>query len=118
MNLKKIQEIINDGFLPNESKEQMILNVLSEDENLIPQLLEILEYERKRKKKLLSEMNLELSRAHLTIEKPEINEKNFVFNKIVKFYHKNEDQIRHCFANMDKYKEPIPKDDEDKLSWT
>jgi len=115
MDLDKIKEILNAG-LPADVQRRFILKIIADDEEAIPTVLEILSYEREKRKKLVIDMNLELSRAHLTIEKPEINKDHFVEKQIIKFYHKNKDQIGHCFANMDKY--PVEPDDEDKLGWT
>lgn len=116
MNIKKIREAVTN--YNDDDARHLIIGILAEDENVIPTIMQILDYERERKKKLLTEINFQLSRAHLTIERPDINKNNFVFNEIVKFYKKNSDQVGHCLANMDKYKDPIPKEDEDKLSWS
>jgi hypothetical protein len=112
MNINKIRKIFEDGW-GDEDAEHMLIAALAEDENIIPTIMDILNYERKRRKKLLDEMNLELSRAHLTIEKPEINKNHFVEKAICKFYRKNKDQIGHCFANMDKF--PAEPDEKNSL---
>lgn len=111
MNLEKIREILNAGY-PDDFTEKLIIDTLSKDEQVIPLIMDILAYERRRKKKILSEINFQLSRAHLTIEKPAINNNHFVENEIIKFYHNNKDQIGHCFANMDNYKKPEDNIDE------
>jgi phosphomannomutase len=113
MNIQKIRKIFEQGW-GDEDAKHLLIKTLAEDEDAIVTVLEILDYERKRRKKLLAEMNLELSRAHLTIEKPEINKDDFVIKNIIKFYRRNKDQVSHVFANMDtKY----PDLEEDKLGW-
>lgn len=114
MNLKKIQQVLDQGLFPDDVKERMILKILSEDETLIPQLLQILEYERQRKKKLLTEINFQLSRAHVGLEvakfdKKGLNGDRFMEKEITKFYIDNQEQIGHCMKNLDMLKAmPLP----------
>ncbi len=116
MNVKKIQEIVNHPLYDDEMKERLIVRALAEDETLIPTLLEILAAERVKKGKVIREMNFQLSRAHLTIEHPEVNKDQFIEKELIKFFHKytGEFGVGHCFANMDKY--PKPEKEEPKLS--
>lgn len=119
MNLKKIREILEQGLFPDDVKERMILKVLSEDENLIPQLLQILEYERQRKKKLLTEINFQLSRAHVGLEvakfdKKGLNGDRFMEKEITKFYIDNQEYIGHCMKNLDMLK-AMPQPDPPKF---
>jgi hypothetical protein len=101
MNLKKIFEVVTNGDIPDDTKERMIYDIISKDENALLTIIHILHAERKRKKELIINMNAELSRAHVTIKEPRLNKDHFVYNEIVKFYDKNNDQIGHCFANCD-----------------
>ena len=122
MNLKKIREILEQGLFPDDVKERMILKVLSEDENLIPQLLQILEHERNRKKKLLTEINFQLSRAHVGLEagkfdKKGLNGDRFMEKEITKFYIDNQEHIGHCMKNLDMLK-AMPQPDPTKPNFT
>lgn len=115
MDLKELKNILILS-VPDETKELMIIRLLSKDESVIPLIMEILDYERKRKKELLSIMNLELSRAHLGLENPKINKNHFMDKEITKFYLKNKDQVGHCFKDLRNVE--LPPEDEDKLSWS
>lgn len=115
MNLKQLKDIILLN-VPDETKEQMIIRELSKDESVIPLIMEILAYERKRKAELLEVINLELSRAHIGLENPKINKDHFMDKEIIKFYLKNKDHVGHCFKDLRNVE--LPPEDEDKLSWT
>lgn len=112
MNIEEIKSIVNNDFLPDKSKEIAIINILSQDKNVIPTLLKILEQERKVKNELITDMNLELSRADEYIREPilfakdkqsknkdlKLNQaREFIINNITIFYHKYRDVITHCF---------------------
>jgi len=94
--IEEIKKIIN---LPisNNTKENLILNVIAEDEKAIIYVLSILDIERKENKKLIEDMNLELSRCHIKIKEPNIIETNFVLDEVKKFYIKYKNKITHCF---------------------
>lgn len=104
MDLDGIKEIIN-GNLPEEIKVSQIINLIAEDENVIPTIMLMLASERKTNKNLLMDMNLELSRAHIYIDmKPEGKReakdnfnKAFILDEITKFYIKYKGKIVHCF---------------------
>lgn len=106
MNIKKITEIVNDPLYTDDIKEHLIIAVLADDKNVIPTILDILAVEREKKRQLISDMNFQLSRAHCAIEVPKLNKEHFVEKEIIKFYHKNKEEVRHCFANMDNYPKP------------
>lgn len=105
MNIKKLREIL---AIPasDANLRSAVLEMLAEDENVIPDLLEILHYERQQDKKLRQELNLELGRAHVVIRDKKVYKKlqSFVDEEICKFYKKWKGKIGHCFANMDSLK--------------
>ncbi len=110
MNFKKLKEALDQELLPDGAKRHLVLQILSEDEKLIPDLLQILQFERERKSKLLTEMNFQLSRAHLgleyaTFKKKGVNGDRFMEKEITKFYIDHEDEIGHCFKDNSKLKE-------------
>lgn len=104
MNLKALKEIINSSY-PDSIKEMEIISILAEDQDVIPNIMKLLEQERRSGKELMMDMNLELSKAHIYIEgvpegKRRANDsfnKEFVMDEIEKFYAKYKSVIRHCF---------------------
>lgn len=98
MNLKNIKEIL-DSELPNQVKESLIIRELAEDKNVIPKVLQILDEERELRNSLISDSNLELSRA-LTIlmdKKLDKQIRPFVIDEIKKHYLKWRRNIKSCF---------------------
>ncbi len=96
MDLEKIKAIVNSD-ISKEHQESLIVTVLSQDKNVIPNILNLLERERIQQKELLLDTNLELSRALVIMNKnPEsrsakkiINEERiFVVEEIKKHYKK------------------------------
>lgn len=103
--IKKIKEILNDPIYPDDVKKQLMFEEIAKDKDAIPAILSILSSERRKKKELISEMNLQLSRAHIALEKGKpakrgLNSDRFVEKEIEKFYILNHDQIGHCFKDM------------------
>ncbi len=111
MNLDEIKLIVNHKLYPDEIKEEKIIDILSEDENVLFIMMSILDKERKTKKELISDMNVELSKADVFIESaPDISEKNnnngfnkeSVLKSITDFYRKYRKQIKSIFnKNLD-----------------
>lgn len=110
MKLDKLKQIL-DSEVNDELKELLVLQFLSKQETIIPDLLKILEIERISKKELISDMNLELSRAHIYIDLNEekVDKKNkntftksFVIDKIAQFYFKYSETVNHCFNRFNK----------------
>jgi hypothetical protein len=106
MKLKEIKDVL-DSDIPDDSKRYAILKLIAKDENAIPDILEILDYERKSKKALLENINLLLSKAHVGLEvakydKNSLNSDGFIQREIMQFYLDNKGTIGHCFKNMDK----------------
>lgn len=117
MNLQFIKEIIDNQHLSFDIKNKMILNVIAEDKKCIPYLMELLEIERKQNRELITDMNLELSRADVHIQEPllmftvsgpalkRVNDiqlgvtksSEYVLNHITAFYVKYRHRIVHCF---------------------
>lgn len=104
MEINKIRQAVNSG-LPNEVVRRLILRVIADDEKAIPDILEILDEERAINRQLLLDTNLELSRAFMTLEDPNIGKKKpkpiielgFVTGEIRKHYLKWQDRIKCCF---------------------
>lgn len=96
MNLNKIQQALNTSF-PEDSKRRLILAIISEDKDALPDILHILNTEREQNRELISEMNLQLSRADVCIQEPKLAKKDFVVGEISKFYHENQSLVKHCF---------------------
>lgn len=112
MDLDSIKKVVDNQLFDENQKTQMILHILSKDENAIPYILDILNYERKSKKSLITDMNVELSRADAFIEmSADIRakgkvisgfNKKFVLDNILEFYRKYRNQITCIFdKNLD-----------------
>lgn len=105
MNIKSIKEVVNNDALPDSVKEQIIIRILANDKKVIPTILEILENERSETHELLLDTNLELSRAFILLEDPNLGKKKpkprieltFVTGEIRKHYLKWQDRIKCCF---------------------
>jgi hypothetical protein len=99
VDLNEIKSIVNSD-LSDEVKKSEVINCLARDENVIPLVMSILESERKQDKKVYSEMNLLLSRAHIGLEDPKFA--GTTASDIVEFYlkHRNKKGIGHCHKNI------------------
>lgn len=95
MNISKIRTIL-DLPIPDENKSDMILAVISEDEKAIPYLLNILQFERERKKDLILESNAELSKAYVALDSKRMD-KDFVMQGIKAHWDKWKDLVSCCF---------------------
>ena len=104
MDLKSIKEIVNSNQLASEQKEALIINILASDEKVIPTMLKILSAERSESKELILDQNLELSRALVMIQDPNLGKKkqiletDFVLGEIKKHYLKWQHRIKCCFV--------------------
>jgi len=104
MDIQELKQII-DSDIPISVKENLIIDSLAKDETVVTTIVKVLSKERETNKELITDMNLELSRAHVYIDmrpelKPESKEnfnKNFVMDKIAKFYVNYKSLISHCF---------------------
>lgn len=103
MDLKSIQEVVNSNQLVAEQKEALIINILASDEKVIPLMMKILSAERRESNELISDYNLELSRALVLIHDPNLGKKNrilepkFVISEIKNHYLKWQHKIKCCF---------------------
>lgn len=86
--------------MPEANKRAVILDIISSDMDALKDMMSILHFERERKRQLISEMNLQLSRADVCIQEPKIAKREFVLTEIDKFYTENKDQIGHCFPKQ------------------
>jgi hypothetical protein len=98
MNIKELKKIANSD-IPEELMKSAIINSLARDENIITLVMKILDQERQLKKEMQQEMNLLLSKAHLGLEKKELNEDGFMQKEILEFYDKYKENVSHCFKN-------------------
>ena len=96
IDLGKIDQALKSE-MPKEIIRLDILRIIARDEAALPDLIHILEAERERKKALILEMNLQLSRAHMALIEPKLNEDGFVKGEISKFYQNNKDELSHCY---------------------
>ncbi len=90
MNIKKIKKIINNDYMDNEVKEELILKVIANSKTAIPRIMEMLSYERHIKESLITDLNLLLSKTSAIIENPLLNHGNFIQKEITEFYNNNE----------------------------
>jgi hypothetical protein len=105
MNIEDIRAIVNNDNLPKQVQKNYILSIIAKDEDAIPLIMEILNFERQEKKELILDSNMELSRALITLQDPNIGkdkpkpyiELAFVVGEIKKHYLKWQDKIRCCF---------------------
>lgn len=103
MNLSKIKIVVNSEE-PDEIKERLIIQLIAEDEKVIPLVMKILQAEREEKKELISDSNAELSRALIVLDddklsysKGVIAEPKWVVGEIKKHYIKYKHLIRCNF---------------------
>ncbi len=111
MDFKKLEQALN-APVEDAIKRKRVIAVLAEDKNAIPDLLDLLAQERQNNKDLITDMNSELSRAHIFID--ELNPallgkkekltnlgeqvtKPFIMDEIAKFYIKYKGMVTHCY---------------------
>lgn len=101
MDIRKLSEVINNPFLEDNIKEKMIINVLSEDPNVLLTLLGLISSERKYNKEIISDLNLEVSRYQVHINDKSLLKKNLSFlnEETKKLYDKWKDFISPLFNN-------------------
>lgn len=108
--LDKIQSILSNPLLDDESKSMSILALIAYDKNAIPFIMDMLQHERKESRQLILDMNLELSRTHFyldqhALENPENKKqslnKAWVISKVQEFYTKYKGVINHVFGYYD-----------------
>jgi len=93
------------GFIDKKEFDNIIMEYVSNDENVIPNVLQILNFERKRKEELLKDTSFELSRALVAFEFYEKNtptnlkQKKWIVSEIKKHFLKWKEYIR-CNFNV------------------
>lgn len=93
MNRERLKEIINNDLI--QEWEAEIIKEIANDQNAISFVLIMLNAERSQNKSLITELNMQLSRAHLALEEPDINKDGFVQKQIHDFYKLG--KIKHCY---------------------
>lgn len=95
MDINKIKQVVNSSVITDAQKESYILSILSEDKNVIPMILGILDAERDTNRDVLLETNAELSRALVVLKdnnlkwnKKIIADPEWVVGEIIKHYQK------------------------------
>jgi hypothetical protein len=104
MDLAKIKSILltNDGIITEVEKRALIIAVIADDERVIPDILDILAAERNKKKEMMVEFNVLLSKADAALDSPKLNKGGFIQNEVKEFYLKNKDYVSH---NWKKYQD-------------
>lgn len=98
MDIRKLKLLMLSD-LPEDVLRHGVIQLIAQDEQAIPDILEVLNHERKRKKELLTEMNVLMSKADAALDNPkQFNKDNFIQNEVFEFYQKNTD-VGHCFRN-------------------
>lgn len=107
MDIEKIKAVVNSS-MPDSLQRQMIIRIIADDNQAIPDILDLLANERKNSKKLIQEYNLYLSKAHLglinaTYKKGELNSDHFIDKEIEAFFHKfkNYKDVGHLFKKLE-----------------
>ncbi len=100
MDLKKIGEILGEWY-PDNVKEALIIELLANDEQVIPRILKILDVERRRSKEMVNESNLLLGKSHIMLDNKKLNKDNFMQGEIIEHFKKYSDVIRHPFLNLE-----------------
>lgn len=96
MNLEKIKEIVGGG---SPAWQTLLLKEIATDQNAIAHVLTMLNEERHQNKELITELNFQLSRAHIALESPKVNKDGFVQKEITKFYEAG--KINHCYKQSE-----------------
>jgi len=109
MNLEKLKAIIelDPEEYTEDHKQRLLIQYMASEKDIIPKIMESLNWERKSNSELIKDMNLELSRAHTYIDdivfqnpvkesKSQVS-KEFITDKIMSFYVKYKDKVTHCF---------------------
>ena len=97
--------MFKSGVLEKTEFDDIIMEYVSNDENVIPNVLKILNFERKRKEELLNNTSFELSRALVAFEFYEKNtpsnlkQKKWIVSEIKKHFIKWKEYVR-CNFNV------------------
>ena len=99
MNINKIKDIVNSG-LSDLEKEKAILQEMAKDENAITYVLQLLDFERDLKSQLITDSNLELSRAMVALKHDYIDNGD-VLVEIKKHFAKWKGFVKCSFKGFD-----------------
>lgn len=101
MTYEHLIKVLNSPMTGKEEGEKMMLIYMSQDDKVIPAMLKMLEIQRKDKKELIEDMNVNLTRNTFAIMHPEVTmgnepekQKEFYLNETKEFYKKYEGTIR------------------------
>lgn len=97
MNISRIRDIVIDKDLPDEAKHYKLIFEISKDEHAVETVLELLAAERRRKGKMISEMNALLSQGDVMLDNPELNRGNFFQQKVKEFYSEWKEFVNHLY---------------------
>jgi hypothetical protein len=102
MNFEKFKEILNDTNTTHQQKEILFLKELSEQDNVINIVLILIEEKIIKQKNLITDINCELSFAHMvmtenigSVKKKFLPIHTSILNRIKEFYIKNKGKITH-----------------------
>ena len=102
MNISKIKEIVTNPLLDDHAKRTLIITIIADDVTAIPDVLGILDRERTKRKELISDMNVLLSKADAALDSPKLNKNKFIQKEVKDLYIKWKGFINHLWKS---YKE-------------
>jgi hypothetical protein len=87
MNIEQIKQIVNSS-VKDDVKEALIIRVLALDKKVIPDILNVLYGEREQKERLITDMNVEISRYNIHINNKTLlkENKDFLNKETKKLY--------------------------------
>lgn len=109
MDINKIRTIVNtnNGIITESEKRGLIIAVIAEDPRAIPDILYVLDAERRKKKELISELNTLLSKADAALDATRLNKGGFIQKEVKQFYVKNKDYITHNWKKYEDTDSPV-----------
>lgn len=102
MNLDKIKEIVNSD-LPRVFQRKKILETIALDEDALPDIIHIIEFEKVYKDQLIRELNMALSKGLVALEQTKIltdKERQDFISDIKEFYLKWQNRVK-CFFKVE-----------------
>lgn len=88
MNIKEIKEVVNAGHLSKLEQRLRILAVIALDKQALPDILSLLERERKNTQELIMDLNSLMGMAEAAIDNPVLNADGTVSSEITVLYEK------------------------------
>lgn len=95
MKVKVIRQIVNLN-IDDTTTRTLILKEISKSDDAVEDLMTIIDQKNKRNKSLINELNLLVSKSHLTLKYPDLDEKDFTIGQIEDFY-KDNNEVGHLF---------------------